>query len=232
MLTTKMEFEIKGGMLTISIIYLYTNNLELFEKQLNEAISKSPTLFINMPIVLDLSTLNDVATIDFERIKNIIQTSSLIFIGLKNVPKELLEEAKASQCPVLTDIKKNKSLKSEPKPDAILEQKKVKNMIVNQPVRSGQQVYAQGDLTLLKMVSTGAEILADGNIHVYAPLRGRALAGVNGDQNAQIFCQALYAELISIAGYFKLLEQIPEDLKGKPVRIYLENEQLQIERIV
>ncbi len=106
---------------------------------------------------------------------------------------------------------------------------KSQTLKVNQPVRSGQQIYTKGDVVLLKMVSVGAEILDDGDIHSYAPMRGRVLAGVNGDKTAQIFCQSLTAELVSIAGYFKLFDQISDDLKGKPVRIYLENDQLQIE---
>lgn len=106
---------------------------------------------------------------------------------------------------------------------------KSQTLKVNQPVRSGQQIYTKGDIVLLKMVSVGAEILADGDVHSYAPMRGRVLAGVNGDKTAQIFCQSLTAELVSIAGYFKLFDQISDELKGKPVRIYLENDQLQIE---
>jgi septum site-determining protein MinC len=83
--------------------------------------------------------------------------------------------------------------------------------IISQPVRSGQQVFAaEGDLVILAPVQPGAEVMAAGNIHVYGPLRGRALAGVNGDENARIFCQSLEAELVSIAGHYK----ISEDLQG------------------
>lgn len=102
--------------------------------------------------------------------------------------------------------------------------------VITQPVRSGQQIYARGgDLILLAPVSCGAEVLADGHIHAYAPLRGRALAGVNGDTTARIFCQALDAELVSVAGHYRVFEpQPPEETRGKPVHIYLEGERLMI----
>ena len=106
------------------------------------------------------------------------------------------------------------------------------NKIVQVPVRSGQQVYAPGgDLIVLAPVSAGAEILADGNIHVYAPLRGRALAGVRGNTEAIIFCQSLEAELISVAGEYKISEDLQEAFWKKPAKIMLKNERLAIENL-
>lgn len=105
--------------------------------------------------------------------------------------------------------------------------------VVTSPIRSGQQVYAKGcDLIVLAAVSRGAEVLADGNIHVYGPLRGRALAGILGNKKARIFCQQLEAELVSIAGCFKLSEDLPE-LTGKDTKqIYLDDaESLCIESV-
>lgn len=103
---------------------------------------------------------------------------------------------------------------------------------VYQPIRSGQQIYARGgDLIVLAAVNAGAEIVADGNIHVYAPLRGRALAGVGGDTKARIFCHQMEAELVSLAGHYRVFEDnVPDGLRGKAVQIYLdEKEQLKIE---
>ncbi|SDD20261.1 septum site-determining protein MinC [Aquimonas voraii] len=98
-----------------------------------------------------------------------------------------------------------------------------------QPVRSGQQVYAQGrDLTVCAMVGNGAEVIADGSIHIYGSLRGRALAGARGDVNARIFCREFNAELVAIAGQYRVLESIPAELRGKPVQVWLENDKLQI----
>jgi septum site-determining protein MinC len=104
--------------------------------------------------------------------------------------------------------------------------------LIARPVRSGQRVYAPGgDLSVIAAVSAGAELIADGNIHVYGPLRGRALAGVKGDTSARIFCQDLQAELVSVAGHYRVSESIPPDLRGVPVQIYLDQQVLRIERI-
>lgn len=104
--------------------------------------------------------------------------------------------------------------------------------IVRQTIRSGQQIYApSGDLVIIGSVSTGAEILADGDIHVYGTLRGRALAGVRGDQQASIFCHCLQAELISIAGIYLLSDDIAADKIGASVQISLQDEKLQMESI-
>lgn len=97
------------------------------------------------------------------------------------------------------------------------------------PVRSGQQVYARGgDLTLTAMVGNGAEVIADGSIHIYGTLRGRALAGALGDGSARIYCQNFQAELISIAGQYRVFEDMPAELRGKPVQAWLENDKLRI----
>ena len=104
--------------------------------------------------------------------------------------------------------------------------------VITTPVRSGQQVYAQGgDLIVMTSVSAGAEILADGHIHVYGPLRGRALAGIQGDTEARIFCQSLEAELVSIAGHYRINEDLRGEFWRKPVRIALNQAQLQIEAL-
>ncbi len=100
------------------------------------------------------------------------------------------------------------------------------------PVRSGQQVYAQNrDLTVCATVGAGAEVIADGSIHIYGALRGRALAGAGGNANARIFCREFHAELVAVAGTYKVLEEIPKALIGKAVQIRLENDQLRIEEL-
>jgi len=104
--------------------------------------------------------------------------------------------------------------------------------IISTPIRSGQQIYAAGgDLIVLAQVSAGAELLADGNIHVYGALRGRALAGVKGDTNARVFCQSQEAELISIAGCFMVDEDLRSDHWKQPVQVILKDESLQIESL-
>ncbi|HXZ08474.1 MAG TPA: septum site-determining protein MinC [Paraburkholderia sp.] len=103
-------------------------------------------------------------------------------------------------------------------------------LVIEKPLRSGQRIYAKGDLVVLGMVSYGAEVIAEGNIHIYAPLRGRALAGVHGNHDARIFCTCLEPELISIAGIYRTTENpLPDDVLGKPVQIRLDEEKLMIE---
>lgn len=102
-------------------------------------------------------------------------------------------------------------------------------LIQANPVRSGQQVYADNrDLTVLTTVGAGAEVIADGSVHIYGALRGRALAGAQGNEKARIFCRAFHAELVAIAGNYKVLEDIPKELHGKAVQVWLENQELKI----
>ena len=103
---------------------------------------------------------------------------------------------------------------------------------MTRPVRSGQRIYAAGgDLSVVGSVSSGAEVMADGNIHCYGPLRGRALAGTRGNTEARIFCSDLQAELVSVAGHYRVNENIPAELRGVPVQVYLDQNVLRIERI-
>jgi septum site-determining protein MinC len=101
-------------------------------------------------------------------------------------------------------------------------------LVVDKPLRSGQQVYAKGgDLVVLAVVSHGAEVIADGSIHIYAPLRGKAIAGARGDTAARIYTQSLEAELLAIAGIYRTAENpLPADVAGKPAQVYLQGEKL------
>jgi septum site-determining protein MinC len=103
-------------------------------------------------------------------------------------------------------------------------------MVIDKPLRSGQQVYSKGDLVVLGLVSYGAEVIAEGNIHIYAPLRGRALAGVHGNHGARIFCTCLEPELISIAGIYRTTDTpLADDVRGKSVQVRLDHEKLLFE---
>ena len=133
------------------------------------------------------------------------------------------ERAQIAQQPTVAEPPK-----TEPAPTAAPALKPAK--VINRPVRSGQQVYAEGsDLVVTASVSEGAELLADGNIHVYGTLRGRALAGVKGNTGARVFCQSLDAELISIAGQFIMHDTVKGECWKKPAHVYLEEETLRIE---
>ncbi|CAM3584608.1 septum site-determining protein MinC [Parendozoicomonas haliclonae] len=103
--------------------------------------------------------------------------------------------------------------------------------VISTPVRSGQQVYHNGDLILTGPVSAGAEILAGGNIHAYGPFRGRALAGVNGNSKARIFCTHFEAELVSIHGHYKLAVSMDKSLWKKAVQVYMDQDSLILKRL-
>jgi septum site-determining protein MinC len=101
-------------------------------------------------------------------------------------------------------------------------------LVIDKPVRTGQRIYAEGaDLVVLAIVNAGAELIADGDIHIYAPMRGRAIAGAHGNPSARIFVQRLEAELISIAGCFQVFENgVPENVRGKPAQVHLDGSRL------
>ncbi|EQD37244.1 septum site-determining protein MinC [mine drainage metagenome] len=99
-------------------------------------------------------------------------------------------------------------------------------------MRSGQRVYARGrDLVVTATVGAGAELIADGCVHVYGALRGRAVAGARGETGARVFCQDFHAELVSIAGVFRVFETLPPELAGKPVQAWLDGDALRFERL-
>ncbi len=134
-------------------------------------------------------------------------------------------EAKPAQSPALTP---------SPPPPAPIDHRErpAAGLTVRTPVRSGQVIYAMGgDLVVLAPVSSGAELIADGNIHVYAPLRGRALAGAHDNPEASIFCMSLQAEFLSIAGRYIMAEEMPKDQRGKAVRAHLQGDDVVLSRI-
>jgi septum site-determining protein MinC len=105
-------------------------------------------------------------------------------------------------------------------------------LVIDKPLRSGQQVYARGrDLILTKLVANGAEVIADGSIHVYGALRGRALAGAQGDASARIYCHEFHAELVSIAGQYRVFENMPDELKGQRVQAWLDGDKLVVVKL-
>ncbi|SMC21975.1 septum site-determining protein MinC [Andreprevotia lacus DSM 23236] len=120
-----------------------------------------------------------------------------------------------------------------PVPAAKAAEARVPAMVITRPVRTGQQVYAKGgDLVVLALVSAGAEVIADGNIHVYAPLRGRALAGARGDTSARVYTTCMEAELVSVAGVYRSLDEtLPVAIRAKAAQVYLDQDKLVIEAL-
>lgn len=216
-------FQLKGSMLSLTVLELTEYDLTKLETQLAAHISQAPQFFVDAPIVLNLNLLENL-TPDF-RLQNLItlcHNHGLQVIGVKAQQPQIQQQAKQLGVAIINQpgAEHTTETKAEP-PTPIAEPEPAETSdncrptkLITQPIRSGQQIYAEGaDLIVLAAVSAGAEILADGHIHVYGPLRGRALAGVKGDTRSMIFCQQMAAELLSIAGHYK----VAEDLKNEPL---------------
>jgi septum site-determining protein MinC len=234
----------KGNLVPITTLELLHFNPTGFSEALEEKASQAPNLFVNHPIVLSLEKYEDQdkPLPDLRMIQTIARNAGLILVGVRADKPEQIREAHLAGLPVFPPAKTGRATETEisPQPmtdNTIASPVEIKapfsgSLVITQPVRSGQQIYAPGgDLIILAPVSAGAELLADGNIHVYAPLRGRALAGVRGLETARIFCQSLEAELVSIAGQYK----VSEDLQGphwkKATQIALTGEKLTLTHI-
>ncbi len=219
----------KGNAYTLTTLQLMTLELEHIKATLADKIAQAPKFFEHIPLVLDLQKLtSEISAEHLREVLNCLRQHKLIPIGIRGADATLQQTALAQGIACLSDTKMTESAPTK-------ETAKVQvsasspTRIITQPVRSGQQIYAQGgDLIVLATVSHGAEILADGSIHVYAPLRGRALAGVMGDTNTYIFCQSLEAELISVAGHYRISEQLKETAWQRAAQISLSDGHLRI----
>jgi len=235
-----LTFQLKGGLFPLTSLQLMGSDLQIFEQQLIHKIHQAPKFFHNAPVVIDLQKLSPTAVINFKSLLEILFDKKLIPVGVKGGQPEQQKAAVNAGLPILPEhkeqITKSESSAHASLPIRALEIQEKANeepmsstRIITEPVRSGQQIYVRGgDLIVLAPVSQGAELLADGNIHIYGPLRGRALAGVTGDQNTHIFCQSLEAELISIAGQYKISEDIEPAAWQKAVDICIQGDRLHI----
>lgn len=224
-------FQLKGSMLALTILELTNHDLASLDTQLANKVEQAPQFFQDAPIILALDQLNPATThFDLEHILAICRKHGLRTLALRSEHPEHLTAAKQLDLAVLAPTgARERPIDVTPTVDTPDAPSLVPARIISQPVRSGQQVYAKdADLIVLAAVSAGAELLADGNIHVYGPLRGRALAGINGNSQARIFCQQLGAELLSIAGHYKVAEDLRRDpLWGKATQTCLNEDQLQ-----
>jgi len=247
--TTVLEF--KSSTFFAPILILFNNDIASIELSLQEKIRLAPDFFKNSPLMIDVSELNKQNhEIDIVEITTVLRKIGLFPIGLRGGNNRQNNQARTLFIPIDT-VRANDSPMSfgKTQKDEIPDQPKeevtetpiapvvaspsssVATTLITQPVRSGQRVYAAGDLIILSQVSAGAEIMAEGNIHVYNTLRGRALAGVQGKTDARIFCFDLQAELISIAGDYKTNEDLNKQIRKKPVQIYLKDHALIIQEI-
>ncbi|TAK63614.1 septum site-determining protein MinC [Methylobacter sp.] len=247
--------EFKSSTFSVPVLVLAGNDVITIEQQLQEKIHQAPEFFKNSPLVFDLQELNKHdLDIDVTELTRVIRKLGLLPIGIRGGVAQQNQQALDLGIPVhsghiardgvyaanqsgtgaaSTATSSAPPKQQIPEPEPMPEPQTVAaitTMITN-PVRSGQRIYASGDLVILAQVSAGAEILAEGNIHVYGSLRGRALAGVQGNTEARIFCSDLQAELISIAGNYKISEDLNTAIFNRPVQIYLQNHTLIIKDI-
>lgn len=227
--SASIAFQLKGGLFTLTTLQIFNPDLNELRTKLIEKIQQAPNFFNHAPIVLDLKIANQSnMSIDFAGLKAMLQSINLIPVGIRNASSEHVQAASAHGFAILRDTPNPKE-KDKLSQGTQIAPKPAVSKIVTLPVRSGQQIYApDGDLIVLNHVGNGAELIADGNIHVYGALRGRALAGINGNQRARIFCQSLEAELASVAGSYKLSEDIERQAWKIAAQIYIKDDRLQI----
>ncbi len=237
-------FQMRGNSFTMMVLKVSDPASPEFFPQLSVKVRQAPNFFRNAPIVLDFEDLTeDSPRFDVAALVTNLRALYLLPVGFQGGPRAVQEGALAAG---LTPMPAGRAAKLEtvargadpqqagaqapappaPPPEPIYRP----TLVVTEPVRSGQQIYAEKtDLVITAPVSPGAEVVADGHIHIYGALRGRALAGVSGDTNARIFCQSLDAEVVSVAGLYRVSEDFGNDVLKKPVQIFLRDGYLHME---
>jgi septum site-determining protein MinC len=249
-------FDLKGTMAPLTMLRLRVTDLALIERQLRVKIAQMPALFADAPVLLDLGALGaEAAGLAFGELAQMLRSCKLVPVAISNASDELRARATEAGFGVLAqqaaprasgraDDTEPAAVEAAPStpatstptvgassesPAAAPRAPHGGPVVVSQPVRGGQVIYAQGnDLVVLASVNPGAQVIADGHVHIYAPLRGRAVAGASGLLGARIFCQKLEAELVAISGAYVMADEIPADRRGKPAQIFLENGECRI----
>lgn len=224
----KACFQLRANFLPCTVLQMLRYDWEALEQQLLNTINNAPSFFTDLPVIIDLDKIKSLGVLNFAKLKEVLLANKMIPVGVRGGSEEQHNAAKLVDLPILTASRLSAAeTKPKKKEEPVARQTK----LVTTPIRSGMQVYAkERDLIVTAAVSQGAEILADGNIHVYGSLRGRVLAGVQGNLQARIYCRTLDAELVSIAGYYLTKEDILNSPLGDGMKqIYLENEQVRID---
>lgn len=242
--------ELKIGQVGIANLRVRTLDVAQLTGEMRDRVQRAPNMFERAAVVLDFGGLSNVPTLEDARalIKG-LQDAGVFPVALAYGTKDIDALSQALGLPLLAKFRAQyepvSAASAQAAPAIVAEAAPVPKaappaakpaagkagpgVMHATPVRSGQQVYADNrDLTVVSTVGAGAEVIADGSIHIYGPLRGRALAGAQGDENARIFCREFHAELVAIAGNYKVLEDIPAELRGKPVQVWLDQGQLKI----
>ena len=238
--------QLKGGFIYTLRLILQSNDIEEIKKSLEERLANTGSLFLNEPLIIDVNGIE--APLAWAELIDFLESKNLPVIGV-SAQGELLEQAKgrglyiidvdnlpSREAPEPSPTDEPVVLEASPQPASqdpdhkkqALEEQVSPTMVLKRQLRSGQRVYARNaDLIVIGAVSRGAEIIADGNIHVYGPLRGRAIAGARGNTSARIFTSHLDAELVAIAGIYRLIDQdFSTEIHKQPVIIELEHESL------
>ena len=231
---------VQGGTFTAMVLRISDPYDPALSTELAEQVKLSPRFFANAPVVVDLKDcLGCTAADDFLELKKLLHKHNLVPIGVQNaspVQQRLAQSAELASFGAggrtpLRGVGNGAAANGSAAPaDATGSSRgQAKTKLVTQPVRSGTQIYARGgDLVVAAPVSAGAEVIADGHIHVYGPLRGRASAGATGDATARIFVHRLEAELLCVAGRYLVSEAIALEHFRQAVQVALVNQQLQI----
>jgi septum site-determining protein MinC len=235
-------FDFKSATLSLEAFLLRTANLTSLSQALTERFGSTPDLFNGEPVVIDLSHLASlelnvnfpelIALLARFKLKaiavrggTVAQTQSAQNAGLIEAPES---HAHAARVETVVQEVVREVIREVPVEVPVHVPMAASTMFIDKPLRSGQQVYAKGgDLIVLAAVNHGAEVIADGSIHVYAPLRGKAIAGAKGNTEARIFSICMEPELLSIAGTYRTTDTpLPPDVTGKPAQIRLDGDRL------
>lgn len=230
--------ELKGSSFTLSVVHITHPDIGQVKQQLAEKIAQAPAFFRAAPLVINIEKLSKVP--DFKALAGALRDLDLVPVAVTGAKDDVMRDAArhAGLAVVSTGKAAVTQMISEPAAPAVaaapaaevLSQPNTKVHVG--PVRSGQQLYApNGSLVILGSVSNGAEVIADDSVHVYGPLRGRAVAGAKGNESARIYCQQLMAELVSVAGHYQISAGLQGDHWEQAVTISLADEQLTFDRL-
>jgi septum site-determining protein MinC len=229
--------ELKFGQVGVASAILHTLDAQTLQTELQRRIAAAPALFVRAPLVLDLSRLPQLPEIDQARaMLDAVRRAGMLPVGLSYGTAENERLASTLELPLFAKFRhaaEARDLRADTDaPGSADTPASAPGVHSPKPVRSGQQVYARGrDLVLTATVGNGAEVIADGSIHVYGRLSGRAIAGAQGDATARIYCRDFQAELISIAGHYRVLEDVRAELRGQSVQAWLDGERLMLEKL-
>lgn len=230
----KSAFDVKSARLDVLAIHLHTADLTELEECLRQRTSQYQGLDI-VPFVLDVQDFEHPESLDLASVISLFARYGMQILGLRHDSETWAPYAARYHLVFNRGEKSETPQQPQAAEPAPVSATVISNptVLISTPVRTGQQVYAEnGDLIVTGIVSQGAELIADGNIHIYAPMRGRALAGAKGDTSARIFIHSMQAELVSVAGIYRNFEQdLPEHLHKRPVQISLQDNRLVISAI-